>query len=153
MRTSPPAVRATVVAALLVAVPSLVLAGCGDDGDGKVDVTLSEFIVQPEPASVDAGNVEFVGDNVGAETHELVVVRAASADALPRDADGAVDEDRLPAGALIGEIEDIGSASSKSVELELAAGSYVLFCNIVEQEDGRSESHFAEGMHSPFTVR
>lgn len=125
-----------------------------DDGEAKSDVTLSEWIVEPDPTSVDAGDIEFVGDNQGGETHELVVVRAANAEALPTDADGAVVEDELPDGALIGEIEDIESQSSKSVSLDLEAGSYVLFCNITEElDDGSIESHFAEGMHSGFKVK
>jgi hypothetical protein len=70
-------------------------------------VTLSEFIVEPDPTTEDAGEIEFVGDNQGGETHELVVVRAESADALPTDDDGAVDEAQLEEGALIVEIEDI----------------------------------------------
>ena len=37
--------------------------------------------------------------------------------------------------------------------LDLEAGDYVLLCNIVEEEeDGEVESHFAEGMHTTFTV-
>jgi hypothetical protein len=129
------------------------LAACGDDGGTTANVTLSEWIVEPDPASVDAGEIEFVGDNKGGETHELVVVRARSADELPTDSDGAVDEEQLPEGALIGEIEDIESESSKSVKLDLETGDYVLFCNITEEQaDGSIESHFAEGMHSGFAV-
>lgn len=128
-------------------------AACSGDGEASSDVTLSEWIVEPDPASGDAGEIEFVGDNKGGETHELVVVRAANADALPTDADGAVVEDELPDGALIGEIEDIESKSSKSVSVDLEAGSYVLFCNITEElDDGSIESHFAEGMHANFEV-
>jgi hypothetical protein len=45
------------------------------------------------------------------------------------------------------------AGTSKSVKLDLEAGSYVLFCNITEEEDtGEVESHFAEGMHSDFEV-
>jgi hypothetical protein len=138
---------------LAFAVTGVAFAGCGDDGGAKVNVTLGEFIVEPDPTSEDAGEIEFVGDNGGGETHELVVVRAANADELPTDADGAVDEAQLPDGALIGEIEDIEAGMSKSVTLDLEAGSYVLFCNITEEEDtGEVESHFAEGMHSDFEV-
>jgi hypothetical protein len=37
--------------------------------------------------------------------------------------------------------------------LDLEAGTYVLLCNLVEEEDtGEVESHFAEGMHAMFTV-
>lgn len=130
------------------------LAACGgDDDDARVEVTLSEWIVEPAPADSAAGEIEFVGDNVGAETHELVVIRADSADGLPTDDDGAVVEDDLEAGALIGEIEDVLTKTSKSVTLELEAGNYVLLCNITEEEtDGTIESHFEKGMHAEFTV-
>jgi hypothetical protein len=146
------------VRSLSCAVVALVMAGgglaaCGDDGAPTTSVTLSEWIVEPDPASADAGEIEFVGDNKGGETHELVVVRARGADALPTDSDGAVDEEQLPKGSLIGEIEDIATESSKSVTLDLEAGNYVLFCNISEEQpDGSVESHFAEGMHAEFVV-
>ncbi|HZJ27952.1 MAG TPA: hypothetical protein VFF40_13230 [Acidimicrobiia bacterium] len=129
------------------------LAGCSSDDAASVDVTLSEWIVEPDPTSADSGEVEFVGDNKGSETHELVVVAAESAEALPTDADGAVVEEELPEGALIGEIEDIEAGSSKTVKLDLEAGSYVIFCNITDEEpDGTIESHFAEGMHTSFDI-
>jgi hypothetical protein len=143
----------TGVAAAIVA--AVGFAACGDDDDegAKIDVTLSEWIVQPDPASARPGEVEFVGDNKGGETHELVVARADSIEALPTDDDGAVDEEQFEEGMLIGEIEDIESNSSKSVKLDLLAGTYVLFCNITEEQaDGTIESHFAEGMHSTFQV-
>ncbi len=128
------------------------IAACGGDDEGAtIDVTLSEWIVEPDASSADAGEIEFVGDNQGGETHELVVVRAASAESLPTDADGAVVEDELPEGALIGEIEDIEAGSSKAVTLDLEPGGYVLFCNITEEDaSGAVESHFEEGMHSDF---
>jgi hypothetical protein len=138
------------VAALVVGAAAL--AACSDDGKTKVNVTLSEWIVQPDKGSVKGGEIEFVADNKGAETHELVVVRGASAEALPTDADGAVDEAQLQEGALIGEVEDVASQTLKSVTLDLSPGSYVLFCNIVETTDGETESHFAKGMHTVLQV-
>ncbi|MET1002409.1 MAG: hypothetical protein ABWZ15_11410 [Acidimicrobiia bacterium] len=144
------ALRSRLVVVFAFAIAGVAFAGCGDDGGAKVDVTLGEFIVEPDPTSEDAGEIEFVGDNGGGETHELVVVRAANAEELPTDADGAVDEAQLPEGALIGEIEDIEAGTSKSVTLDLEAGDYVLFCNVTEEADGEVESHFAEGMHADF---
>lgn len=138
---------------IAIAMAGAGVAACSDDDTPKVEVLLSEFIVEPDPTSEDAGEIEFEGDNQGGETHELVVVRAESADALPTDDDGAVVEDELEEGALIGEIEDIESDDSKSVTLDLEAGSYVLFCNITEEEEsGEIQSHFAEGMHADFEV-
>ena len=126
---------------------------CSDDDTPSVDVTLGEFVVEPDPTSIDAGEIEVVGDNRGGELHELVLVQAADAEALPVDADGAVVEDELPEGTFIGEIEDIESGSSKSATFDLEAGDYVLFCNITEEEEsGEVESHFAEGMHATLAV-
>ncbi|MBK5287215.1 MAG: hypothetical protein JJE46_01990 [Acidimicrobiia bacterium] len=143
-----------ICAAIGVVVLGLGLTACSGDDSPSVDVTLSEWIVEPDPVTVDAGDIEFTGDNAGGETHEMVVVAAKDADALPTDADGAVVEDELPKGALIGEIEDIEAQSSKQVTLKLKAGDYVLFCNVTEeQDDGTIESHFAKGMHSVLTVK
>jgi len=36
--------------------------------------------------------------------------------------------------------------------VDLDAGNYVLICNIVEEEDGETVSHYQEGMRTPFTV-
>ena len=100
-----------------------------------------------------AGEVTFNASNEGAEPHELVIVRADSADSLPVDENGKVDEDALPAGAFIGEIEEFAAGGSESATFDLTAGTYILFCNIVEEEsDGTFESHFQEGMVTTFTV-
>jgi hypothetical protein len=136
----------------VIVMSSIGVAACSDDDAPTVDVTLGEFVVEPDPTSGEAGEIEFVGDNQGGETHELVLVQAADAAALPVDADGAVVEDDLPEGAFIGEIEDIESESSKSATFDLEAGDYVLFCNVTEEDAGETESHFAEGMHASFTV-
>jgi hypothetical protein len=36
--------------------------------------------------------------------------------------------------------------------VDLDAGSYALICNIVEEEEGEPEAHYAEGMRADFTV-
>jgi uncharacterized cupredoxin-like copper-binding protein len=129
-------------------------AGCGDDdGGAEVDVVLSEFIVEPAEDSVEAGEVTFAVDNEGGDTHEFVVVEAASADDLPVDDDGAFDEEAFGEDNVLGEVEDIEAGDTGELTLDLEAGDYVLACNIVEEEeDGEIESHFAEGMHTTFTV-
>jgi hypothetical protein len=121
----------------------------GEGGGRPVAVTLREFTVSPEPASVAAGEVTFDLRNEGAEPHELVVVRAASPAELAV-VDGRVDEDALPAGAFIGEVESFAAGETCEGTFELTAGRYVLFCNLVEEEDGDAESHFLEGMAATF---
>jgi uncharacterized cupredoxin-like copper-binding protein len=135
-------------------------AGCGDDDDGggaasggEVNVVVSEFTVEPDPESVDAGEVTFVVDNQGGDIHEFLVVDADSADDLPVDDDGAFDEAAFGEDKVLDEVEDIESGDTAELTLDLEAGSYVLLCNVVEEEEtGELESHFAEGMHTTFTV-
>ena len=118
----------------------------------EVQVNLTEFKIEPGVARVAPGIVTFVTENTGADPHELVVVKGESADALPKDADGALDESKLAEGALIGEIEEMAPTQLCEGNFALQAGSYVLVCNVVEEEGGTKEAHFAEGMHTTFTV-
>ena len=127
-------------------------AGCGDDDGASVGVTLGEFVVQLDPATASSGEVTLDVENAGGETHEVVVVRAASAEALPTDDDGAVDEDAVDPSDAIDEIEDIEAGDDASLTADLSAATYVVFCNIVEEEDGEVESHVVEGMHAVLVV-
>ena len=147
--------RITPLVVVAIAAVLLSAAGCGDDDDdegAEVDVVLSEFIVDPAEDSVDAGEATFALDNQGGETHEFVVVEAASADDLPVDADGAFDEEAFGEDNVLGEVEDIAAGDTAELTLDLEAGDHVLLCNIVEEDEGEVESHFAEGMHTTFTV-
>jgi hypothetical protein len=128
----------------------------GDAGkaDTKVAVRLAEWSVAPVPASVKPGTITFEASNVGADAHELVVVRADDPAALPRAGDGTVDETKLPAGAFVGEVEPFPAKQSCQGTFTLAAGRYALFCNILETEaDGTKENHYANGMRTSFQVR
>lgn len=140
--------------AVAVAILSLLAAGCGDDDGGEeVNVVLSEFTVEPEQESVEAGEVTFVVDNQGGEPHEFLVVEAASADDLQVDANGAFDEAAVGEDNVLDEVEDIEAGDEAELTLDLDAGDYVLLCNIVDEEEtGEVESHFAEGMYTSFTV-
>jgi len=110
------------------------LAGCGPDAS--------------------AGTITFEARNLGTEPHELVVVRAADPAALPKAADGTVDERQLPEGALIGEVEAFPAGQTCAGTFELAAGRYALFCNLLETEaDGTEQNHYANGMRSSLEVR
>ena len=120
--------------------------------DRRVTALLDEFTVQPETSSVPAGRIAFTARNVGAEPHELVVVRAENAAALPVKQDGSMAEDQLRPGQLVGEIEEFPAGQDCTGVFELRPGSYVLLCNIVETEGGMIESHFEEGMFIEFTV-
>ena len=101
-----------------------------------------------DPTSVGTGEITFKVKNNGTFTHELVVVQATDAADLPTKANGEVNEDAIPAGKAMGEVEDVNPDSTKTFKLTLPAGKYVLFCNSV---DG-AKVHFKEGMYADFTV-
>ena len=128
----------------------------GDAGssDATIAVQLKEWSVLPARADVPAGAVTFDADNTGTDAHELVVVRADDPATLPLAADGTVDEDKLPEGAFVGEIEPFPAKQHCTGTFQLAAGRYALFCNILETEaDGTKENHYANGMRTRFEVR
>jgi uncharacterized cupredoxin-like copper-binding protein len=128
----------------------LALSSCGG-GAATVDVTLQEFSVLPSEDSVAAGEVTFEVENTGPDdTHEFVVIRTDLApDALPTDENGAVDESGEGI-EVIDEIEDIPVGGTPSLTVDMDSGSYVLICNIWDEEE--QEAHYAQGMRTGFTV-
>ena len=119
---------------------------------GEVVVTLNEFTIKTS-GQPKGGAISFKAENAGKENHEVVIVKGDSADGLPKDADGGMDEDKLPAGGLVGEIEGFPTGKVCSGVFNVPAGKYILLCNITETEpNGEKESHFKEGMHTTFVV-
>jgi uncharacterized cupredoxin-like copper-binding protein len=133
------------------AIALALMAGSCGGGGGTVNVTLQEFSVGTDPTTVDAGEVAFEATNEGPDdTHEFVVFKTDLGPAdLPTDENGAVVEDGEGI-ELIGEIEDVEVGDTKSVTLDLEAGNYVFICNIWDEAE--QESHYQEGMRTPFTV-
>ena len=135
------------IALVAVAAVSIGLAGCGGDDDGNaagtVDVTLSDFEIELSDSSVPAGEVTFEVENKGPSVHEFVVFKTDLApDALPTDEAGDVAEsDKF---APVDEIEDIAKGASPKLTVDLAAGDYVLICNVA--------AHYRQGMRTAFTV-
>ena len=114
-----------------------------------VNANLSDFKIELDRTTVAAGSVQLDGKNLGTHPHEIVVVKGVASNALPTEADGSVDEDKLPAGAKIGELEAFGPGKACGAGFDLAAGTYTLFCNV----KGTSEvSHFRNGMVTTLTV-
>ena len=146
---------------VMVAISILVLAACSSSGSSSapssgggnaVNVTLTEWAVVLDKTSAPAGKVAFKVTNSGTQfKHEFVVIKTDLDPAsLPADATGKVDE----AGAgitFIGEVEELEIGASQDASFDLAAGKYVLICNIVETGGGH-ESHYNKGMRVAFTV-
>ena len=82
------------------------------------------------PTTLSAGTVEFAVKNAGSSEHEFVVIKGSYAD-LPKTANGAVLEDQLGAGALVGRTARIKEGSSETKSFTVTAGKYVLLCNLV----------------------
>jgi hypothetical protein len=169
--------RSWLIAITLITILALIFGAiaCGDDDDddttdgedtpavtepaadeipaeGVVNVSLTEYVVTAEPPSVTAGSATFNAENIGGEIHELVIIKTdLASDALPVLEDGSVDETGEGI-EVIDEIEEFDAGGSESLTVDLEAGAYALICNVVEEEDGETESHYAEGMHAPFTV-
>jgi len=117
-----------------------------------IDVKVHEWSVDPGSASAPAASVTFSVNNTGPEdVHEFVILKTdLDAGALPVDANGAVSEDG--AGIeVVDEIEDIAVGATQSVTATLAAGKYVLLCNIYTGDE--KEAHYKLGMRTPFTVQ
>ena len=138
--------------AIIVAALAIGLMGCGS-GTTTVEVTLEEWAVVLSASDAPAGAVTFEVTNDGPnDFHEFVVVRTDLAPSeLPTDEDGAVLEDG-DGMEVIDEIEDLEVGSTETLALELEAGKYVLICNIVEEDAGETEAHYAMGMRTAFTV-
>jgi hypothetical protein len=152
---------------LTVLLAGLALVACGEEEPTQapatqaptttvatsVAVTLQEFSVTPAPKSAPAGQVTFEAENTGPkDPHELVVIKTDLApDALPTTSEGGVDENG--AGIeVIGEIEEFKVGETSSKAFDLAAGTYALICNVVEEEEGKTEAHYQLGMRTGFTV-
>ncbi len=169
---------ALTVGVFAVGVP-LVLGGCGTDkvaapssvasattADGTF--VLNEFTIKLGSPSLSSGRVLLTADNVGSEEHELVLVRASAVTDLPTTADGSVDEDKIAETDKIGEIEHVMSHQTKSSTFQLDRGTYVAFCNLIDQMGagsmmngnmnsgpnmGSGHVHFARGMHQLIVVK
>jgi uncharacterized cupredoxin-like copper-binding protein len=158
--------RIRVRASSIVLSVASALAGCGGGGGvtdsavgtdaapvmTTVNVDLAEFMVTPDVAVAPAGLVTFIATNNGTMIHEMVVVKTDLApDALPTLADGSVDEAALDSP---GEISEFDPGMTSMVTLDLAAGNYVLFCNVVlDVPPNPPMSHYALGMYTGFTVQ
>jgi uncharacterized cupredoxin-like copper-binding protein len=132
------------------------IAACGTAATPKppeptaVDVTLQEWAVVPASTTLKAGTVTFNAKNAGPkDEHEMVVIKTDLGPLdLPKGADGKVDEEG--AGVkVIGEIEELAVGATGSGTFDLAAGKYLLICNIV---DADGDAHYGKGMTIALTV-
>jgi uncharacterized cupredoxin-like copper-binding protein len=103
------------------------------------------------PASVKAGKVIFAVKNAGTIVHELIVLKTTTpfdqlpvADAGDPPAPVTSGANKVSEATSVGETGDVAKGKTKSVTLNLKAGSYALVCNIAE--------HYGLGMRAAFSA-
>jgi hypothetical protein len=173
--------------AALALIALLLAAGCGADKNasnptgGTMANTQATFVLTEFKVALDgtipAGAVNVKIDNQGGEKHELVIVAAKDANALPKKSDRSVDEDKISEGDKLGESGEVAARSSITKTFTFTPGTYMAFCNIVDDMGtgttmmngnnmpmggngpmgGNSAMgghvHFAQGMYMTFTVK
>jgi uncharacterized cupredoxin-like copper-binding protein len=133
-----PVAAAALVACSSGSTPS-VLPSTGAGGQ-HIAVSEKEFAITLASKPT-GGLTTFDVKNDGAVAHEFVIVKTDLAqDKLPQ-ASGEVDEDQLDA---LGEVEDVAPGTTKSFTVDLAAGHYVVFCNV--------PGHYPAGMHQEVSI-
>jgi hypothetical protein len=122
------------------------------EGEQDLQVTLTEWKIDLSDSSPQAGETHFVVRNTGAEPHEMAIFKGTAA-SLPTAANGSVDEDALPAGAVIGRVAVPAGQDCDLEAVDLEPGTYTLVCNMVEGMAGQEPHiHYAEGMYKEITV-
>jgi hypothetical protein len=85
--------------------------------------------------------------NTGTVEHEVIFVKADDGATLPTLPNGAWDEDAMPPGSIIGEVE-LEAGQSTTRTFTFSAGKWVGVCNVVSG----TTSHYKNGMWLNFTV-
>jgi len=108
-----------------------------------VEGTIHDNSLTAVPSSVPAGDVQFVVSNAGTTSHEFVVIKTDLApDALPV-VGGTVDESASSL-QVIDTIAPFAAGTQQTLTVNLAAGNYVLICNL--------PGHYQGGVRTAFTV-
>jgi Sulfocyanin (SoxE) domain len=137
---------ALVLVAVAVAVPLTVARRQEPTPRGTpLNVLLDDFRVLRDSAVVPAGTVSFRILNEGPTTHELIVVRTDRAPGkLPLQRDGLTVDEEGPGVEFLEEVEGLDIDDRETLELDMAPGHYVLYCNL--------QGHYLGGMYAALTV-
>src|SRR3954447_26850173 len=116
--------------------------GCGAEDHPRASAPVLSVVEKDfkitAPRHVSAGDLSLVVRNSGPDDHELIFVRARDASTLPIRADGlTVDEDAVERAEATA-IEPRTAHSVTRLRVHLAAGRYVMLCNM--------SGHFGGGM-------
>lgn len=113
-----------------------------DTNPTTLTLTMADFTITPSATTIPAGPVLVTGINNGTHIHEAVFARTTlQPNMLPTMADGTVDESMLESP---GEISETPAGSTHMALIDLPAGNYVIFCNVMD--------HYMRGMYTTITV-
>ena len=132
------------IAALCAAV--LVLTSCAQapdavPADAQVIVTMKDYTVTLNVASVKAGTIKLAIQNSGTMLHEFELIKTDLApDKLPIDAGSA----KAKEDGLVKQVQNIAVGKVAVATADLAAGHYVLICN--------QPGHYQLGMRTELKV-
>lgn len=109
--------------------------------DAQVVVTLKDYSVTLSVQSIKAGTIKFGIENRGGMAHEFELLKTDLApDKLPVDGgSGKAKED-----GLVKQVQNIGVGKVAVVSADLAAGHYVIICNVA--------GHYQLGMRAELRV-
>lgn len=114
-------------------------------GPASLAVAEHDFAITPGQASIREGVVDLHVTNSGPSQHELLIFRTDLAPSqLPLGPDGRVDEGGDGVLKVFDSGNSIDAGATKVFHTALAAGNYVLVCNL--------PGHYRAGMHTAFTV-
>jgi uncharacterized cupredoxin-like copper-binding protein len=105
-----------------------------------------DFALDAPVAKAASGSIDFNVANQGPSAHEFLIFKTdLLADKLPLGTDGRVDEANTQISKVFDSENNIDPNGAKTFHVTLAAGHYVLVCNL-------APSHYTAGMHTAFTV-
>jgi uncharacterized cupredoxin-like copper-binding protein len=108
-------------------------------------VTEHDFAIQPAQASLPAGLIDLAVTDRGPSAHEMLIFQTdLPADKLPLAPDGRVDESGDGVLKVFDSGDNIAVGTIKTFHIALAAGRYVMICNL--------PGHYLAGMRTAFTV-
>ena len=132
----------------LLLVVAFVAAGCSSSGTSlgsKLAFSQKDYSITPATASAPAGNVKISVKNTAGQDHEFVVFRTDLDPAkLPLTSDGSQIDEAGAGVTRVAELEAINPSKTKTLDVKLDPGRYVMVCNI--------PTHYGLGMHTVVTV-
>ena len=125
------------------------LVGCGSGTTTpttgtEVSGSVGEWFVRIDEESASAGPVTFRITNAGSVRHEFLVVRTDLAPGTITVGDDARFSESNPALTVVDEIGEWGPGQTKTLAVDLEAGTYQLVCNLA--------GHYRLGMWVGFAV-